>query len=126
MLNTRSGLLGVSGISDDVRVLSASSEPNAAEALDLFVYRAVREAGSLIAALGGLDLIVFTAGIGEHSPRMRAAICEGLAFAGVVIEPTRNELSECRITTDSSAVDVFVIPANEELPIARAVRELVE
>ena len=95
MLNTRSGLLGVSGISDDVRVLSASSEPNAAEALHLFAYRAVCEAGSLIAALGGLDLIVFTGGIGEHSPRLRAAICKGLAFAGVSIDATRNEREQC-------------------------------
>jgi acetate kinase len=124
MLNDQSGLLGVSGISDDVRVLSASSETNAREALDLFAYRAIREAGSLIAALGGLDILVFTAGIGEHSTEVRAAICAGLSFAGVSLDQERNAAGGRRISGESSRVDVFVLPTNEELSIAHAVRRL--
>ncbi|AWB25875.1 acetate/propionate family kinase [Methylobacterium currus] len=121
LLNARSGLLGVSGISDDVRVLQDSDDPRAAEALDLFVYRAVREAGSLVAALGGLDALVFTAGIGEHAPRIRAAIAAGLAVFGVALDPARNDRGDTCISRVGSRVAVYVVPANEELPIARAV-----
>ncbi len=120
LLNERSGLLGVSGLSDDVRVLDASDDPRAAEALALFAYRAVREAGSLVAALGGLDVFVFTAGIGEHAPRIRAAIGEGLAAFGIALDPARNAAGEIRISRDGSRVAVYVVPANEEGPIARA------
>lgn len=120
LLNARSGLLGVSGLSDDVRVLQASDDPRAAEALALFAYRAVREAGSLMAALGGLDILVFTAGIGENAPAVRAAICAGLAWAGVALDEGRNAAGSGRISRDDSAVAVHVVPADEEGPIARA------
>lgn len=123
LLNNRSGLRGVSGLSDDVRVLAASDDPHAAEALELFAYRAVRETGSLIAALGGLDALVFTAGIGENSATTRERICAGLAWAGVEVDAQRNGRSEIRISPDGSTVDVFVIPTNEELPIAQATRK---
>lgn len=124
LLNNRSGLLGVSGISDDVRVLEQSDDPRAKEALALFAYRAVGEAGAIIAALGGLDALVFTAGIGENSARVRAAICEGLGWIGVSIDPDSNAASSRRINAAGSAVDVLVIPTNEELPIATATRDL--
>ncbi|ACA20374.1 acetate kinase [Methylobacterium sp. 4-46] len=124
LLNNRSGLLGVSGISDDVRALQGCDDPRAAEALALFAYRAVREAGSLMAALGGLDVLVFTAGIGEHAPALRAAIAEGLAFAGVELDPARNAANATRISRDASPVAVYVVPANEERPIARAAAAL--
>lgn len=121
MLNRRSGLLGVSGLSNDARTLLASDDPRAAEALDLFAYRVVREAGSMMAALGGLDAFVFTAGIGERSARIRAAIAEGLAWTGLRIDAARNAANETRISSDDAAVPVYVVPADEELPIARAV-----
>lgn len=120
LLNARSGLLGVSGLSDDVRVLQASDDPRAAEALALFSYRAVREAGSLMAALGGLDILVFTAGIGENAPAVRAAICAGLAWAGIALDKGRNAAGTGRISRDDSAVAVHVVAADEEGPIARA------
>lgn len=122
LLYARSGLLGVSGISDDVRILEASDDPRAAEALDLFAYRVVREVGSLVAALGGLDVLVFTAGIGEHSPGMRDRIGQGLGWTGLVLDGGRNARSETRISAAESKVDALVIPTNEELPIARAAR----
>lgn len=125
LLNEESGLLGVSGISDDVRDLEESADPRAREALDLFVYRAVREAGSLIAALGGLDCLVFTAGIGEHASAIRAGICDGLTFAGVRLDHARNAAGVGCISAASSAVAVHVVPADEERPIARAVAALV-
>ena len=117
-------MLGVSGVSDDMRVLEVSKEPAAQEALDLFAYRCVRETGSLIAALGGLDALVFTAGIGEHSAPMRRKIAEGLAWMGLRVDRARNEANARRISADDSAVDVFVVPTDEELVIARAVRAL--
>ncbi|WP_262031333.1 acetate/propionate family kinase [Microvirga sp. Mcv34] len=122
VLYARSGLLGVSGISDDVRVLEASSDPCAAEALDLFAYRVIREFGSLVAALGGLDVLVFTAGVGEHSAGMRDRIGRGLRWTGLILDRERNARSEIRISAAGSKVDAFVIPTNEELPIARAAR----
>ncbi|MGH1570387.1 acetate/propionate family kinase [Methylobacterium sp. P31] len=125
LLNEGSGLLGVSGLSDDVRVLQASADPRAAEALALFAYRAVREAGSLMAALGGLDALVFTAGIGENAPAVRAAICAGLAWAGVALDEACNAAGHERISREDSAVAVYVVPADEEAPIARAVNRLV-
>ena len=124
LLYNRSGLLGVSGISGDVRLLEASDDPHAAEALDLFTYRAVRELGSLVAVLGGLDVLVFTAGIGEHSVAVRRRICERAAWAGIAIDPAINERGGPRISSSGSAVDVFVIPTDEEVVIARSTREL--
>jgi acetate kinase len=124
LLGKQSGLLGVSGISSDMRSLEASSHPHAREACDLFSYRVVREAGSLIAAMGGLDVFVFTGGIGEHSLRQRAAICEGLAWLGIVIDDEANRSHGPVIHHTSSVVDVVVIAADEELPIARAMKLL--
>lgn len=124
MLNRRSGLLGVSGISNDARTLLASADPRAAEALDLFAYRVVREAGSMMAALGGLDALVFTAGIGERSARIRSTICQGLNWAGVAVDETRNAANASCISANSARVPAYVVPADEEQPIARAVATL--
>ncbi|MCJ2139347.1 acetate/propionate family kinase [Methylobacterium sp. E-066] len=125
MLNRRSGLLGVSGISDDVRVLQTSRAPEAREALDLFAYRIVRETGSLVAALGGLDAFVFTGGIGENATAIRADICGRLAFLGLKLDPGRNEQGCARIDRDDSSVPVLVIPADEEREIADEARRLI-
>ena len=124
LLYNRSGLLGVSGISDDVCLLEASAHPDAEEALDLFAYRAAREIGSLAAAIGGVDVIVFTAGIGEHSASMRARICGYSGWLGVLLDGNANAAHGPRISAPGSTVDVFVIPTDEELVIARAVRAL--
>jgi acetate kinase len=117
-LNRRSGLLGVSGISDDVRVLEASDAPEAREALDLFAYRVARETGSLIAALGGLDAFVFTGGIGENAASIRASVCARLAFLGLDLDPERNAEGRSRIDRNGSAIPLLVIPADEEREIA--------
>ena len=122
LLNERSGLLGVSGLSADTRVLEASAAPEAKEALDLFAYRVVREAGSLIAALGGIDALVFTGGIGEHSARLRTAICKGLAFAGVTLEAAANARAAPTLSTADVPVEVLIVQADEEREIARALR----
>lgn len=119
LLGRRSGLLGVSGISDDMRDLLASDAPEAREAVDLFVHRAVREIGALAAALGGLDAIVFTAGIGEHCPPVRAGILEGCRWLGAELDPAANEAGGPRIGTPGSAVAALVIPTDEERVIAR-------
>ncbi|MGN0918136.1 MAG: acetate/propionate family kinase [Oxalobacter sp.] len=119
LLYQDSGLLGVSGISNDVRDLMASKEIAAKEALDLFVYRVVRETGSLAAACGGLDSFVFTAGIGERSPEIRKAICKQLDWLGIELDERANSLGELKISTDSSRVSVWILPTYEELMIAR-------
>jgi acetate kinase len=121
ILNRRSGLLGVSGLSNDARTLLASDDPRATEALNLFAYRVVREAGSMMAALGGLDAFVFTAGIGERSAQIRAAIAEGLTWTGIRLDAARNADNAPRISADDAAIPLYVVPADEELPIARAV-----
>ncbi|MEZ5837074.1 MAG: acetate/propionate family kinase [Geminicoccaceae bacterium] len=120
-----SGLRGLSGISSDMRVLEASDDPRAALAIEHFVYRAVLNAGMLQAALGGLDAIVFTAGIGEHSPSIRARIADGLRWAGLELDPALNDSGKGRISTDGSKIAAFVIPTDEEMMIARAVVSLV-
>jgi acetate kinase len=119
LLYRRSGLLGVSGISSDMRALLASSSPRANEAIDLFCYRATREIGSLVAALGGLDVLVFTAGIGERSSAVRARLCERLAWLGAAIDESANQANQAVISQASSALTVCVIPTNEEAVIAR-------
>ncbi len=119
LLYKKSGLLGVSGISSDVRALLADPRPEAAEALDLFAYTVARHTGALVAVLGGLDGFVFTAGIGEHAAPLRAAICQRLAWLGVEISAQANEGSESAISTPDSQVEVRVIPTNEGLMIAR-------
>lgn len=119
MLRKQSGLYGVSGLSGDLRVLEASDTPQAKEAVGLFIYCIVRACGSLIAALGGLDAIVFTAGTGENSARVRAGIAEGLAWAGVAIDAGANEAGTAELSAPGSAVSVVVMPADEEAEIAR-------
>jgi len=124
LLYKESGLLGVSGISSDMRALGESSDPRAAEAIELFVYRIARELGSLAAALGGLDAIVFTAGIGEHSAPVRAAICRAAAWLGVELDEAANLAGGPRISTPGSRCAAWVIPTNEELTIARHCQEV--
>ncbi len=119
LLYRRSGMLGVSGISGDIRVLAASQDPHAREAIDLFVYRLVGEIGTMTAALEGLDGLVFTAGIGEHAPAIRAAVCGRLGWLNVTLDGAANESNAMRIGGSDSAVDVLVIPTDEETVIAR-------
>jgi len=119
LLHEESGLLGVSGISGDMRTLLASGEPRAKEAVDLFVYRAAREIGSLAAALGGLDAVIFTGGIGENAPAIRAAICKASAWLGIEADDAANGRGGPRISKTSGRVSAWVVPTNEELMIAR-------
>ena len=112
------GLKALSGISNDVRELLASDHPQAAAALEYFVYRAIREIGSLTAALGGLDALIFTAGIGENSPAIRARICAGLGWLGIGIEPEANARGRGRLSPPQRAPSVWVIPTDEESVIA--------
>jgi len=125
MLYQQSGLLGVSGISNNMQVLQESSDPHAREAIDLYCYRAACELGSLIAALEGLDAIVFTAGIGENSAEVRRGICERLAWLGVELDLIANDADETFISAANSKVDVLVVPTNEEAVIAAATRALI-
>jgi acetate kinase len=118
----RSGLLGVSGISSDMRALEASRDPRAREAIELFVYRIGRELGSLAAALGGLDGIVFTAGIGEHDVPLRERVCRDAAWLGIELDAEANRRGGPRISTPGSRASAWVIPTNEELMIARHTR----
>ena len=119
ILYRRSGLLGVSGISGDMRVLIASDDPRAREAIDLFTYRAATEIGGLVSALGGLDGLVFTAGIGERAPTIRAEICERLSWLGVRLDPAANSVNAERISSQDSKIEVRVIATDEEMTIAR-------
>ena len=119
LLYQQSGLLGVSGISGDMRRLLASGEPGAREAIELFVYRAAREIGSLAAAAGGVDALVFTAGIGEHAPEIRARICERSAWLGIRLDPESNRAGGPRISARDSTVSAWVIPTDEESMVAR-------
>jgi acetate kinase len=124
LLYQQSGLLGVSGIASDMRTLLASPEPRAKLAVDLFVYRIGRELGSLAAALGGLDAIVFTAGVGENSAEIRARVCQAAAWLGVDLDATANTAGGPRISTAASRVAAWTIPTNEELMIARHTERL--
>ena len=119
MLYRRSGLLGVSGISDDVRTLLASDNPHAKEAIDLFTYQIAIEAGGLVSALGGLDGLIFTAGIGEHAPAIRAAVCDRLAWLGLRLDAAANAANANCISTPDSSIEVHVIATDEEAMIAR-------
>lgn len=119
LLYQQSGLLGMSGISDDMPTLLASDDPHAKEAIDVFVYRIGRELGSLVAALGGLDVLVFTAGIGEHSPEIRRRICDTAAWLGITINNVSNVNGEPRLSFPDSKITVLVIPTNEDLMIAQ-------
>jgi len=126
LIYTQSGLLGVSGISGDMRTLLASDEPRARLAVDLFVYRIGRELGSLAAALGGLDAIVFTAGIGEHAAEIRERVCRDAAWLGVELDACANAAHGPRISAAASRKSAWAIPTNEELMIARHTRRLIE
>ena len=119
LLYRRSGLLGVSGISSDMRMLRQSTAPAAAEAIALFVYRIVREIGSLAAVLGGLDAIVFTAGIGEHDAQTRAEVAAGCSWLGLALDPDRNAKGQGVISRDDAKVKALVVPTDEERMIAR-------
>nr|WP_298414844.1 acetate/propionate family kinase [uncultured Halomonas sp.] len=126
LLSHESGLLGISGISDDMRDLIDNEEPRAKDAVELFVYRALSQIGALIAQLKGLDGLVFTAGIGEHSPEIRARIMEGLAWMGVRLDEQANDRSESCISMPDSALSVHVIATDEEGIIARDTLRLIE
>ena len=119
ILYKKSGLIGISGISNDMRSLLASDEPAARLALDYFVYRAAKEIAAMTAALGGIDGLVFTAGIGENSPEIRKRICVASAWLGVELDEDANARKAPRITSQASKVPAWVIPTNEELMIAR-------
>jgi acetate kinase len=125
LLYEESGLLGMSGVSSDVRELLASDAPAARQALDVFVYRAGRELGSLAAALGGLDALVFTAGIGENSAAIRERVCRDAGWLGVELDTAANAAGGPCISTPASRVAAWVVPTNEELMIARHTRRLV-
>jgi len=124
LLYKKSGLLGISGISNDMRDLLGRSEPEARLAIDYFVYRTAREIGALTAVLGGTDALVFTAGIGENSPEIRARICQASAWLGLELDPAANESRGPRISRAGSKVSAWVIPTNEELVIARHMARL--
>ncbi|MGA2881871.1 MAG: acetate/propionate family kinase [Bryobacteraceae bacterium] len=128
MVNHKSGLLGVSEISSDMRDLLAQEahDKRAAEAVALFCYQAKKWIGSFAAALGGLDTLVFAGGIGENAPLVRARICDGLGFLGIEIEEKRNAASEGVISTDASRTTVRVIRTDEDLMIARSVSRILE
>ena len=119
VLYHRSGLLGVSGESSEMRDLLASDSPYAAEAIDLFVYRIRRELGSLVAVLGGLDVLVFTGGIGEHAAPIRARVCQDAQWLGVRLNEEANRAGGPKISAEDSAVSVWVIPTDEDVMIAR-------
>lgn len=118
ILYKESGLLGISGISQDMRTLLASDHPDAKLAVDLFCYRLIREIGSLAAALGGVDALVFTGGIGEHAAPIRAQVCKALTWLGLSFNEELNQAHALRISEAESRVDIMVIPTNEEWMIA--------
>jgi acetate kinase len=119
ILYHRSGLLGISGVSSDMRELLKSTSPAAKLALDYFIYRIAKEIGALASVLGGLEALVFTAGIGENSAPIRQRICEAVAWLGVSLDADANKKASTRISTESSKVSAWIIPTNEELMIAR-------
>jgi len=119
LLHQQSGLLGLSGISGDMSVLLQSTEQDAVKAVEYFCYRVSRELGALAAALGGLDIIVFTGGIGEHAVAVRQRICQAAAWLGVDIDADANQANATQINSKSSKIEVWIIPTNEELLIAQ-------
>ncbi len=126
LMYNESGLLGVSQISSDMRTLLESQDPHAKEAVDLFVYRISRELGSLAAALGGLDGIVFTGGIGENAAVIRARVCDDAAWLGLELDDGANESGGPRISKEGSRISAWVIPTNEELMIAMHTKQLLK
>ncbi|MFT5873063.1 MAG: acetate kinase [Clostridium sp.] len=131
IMNKKSGVLGISGVSSDFRDLEEAAYKNgnhrAQLAIDVFCYKVKKFIGSYVAVMGGVDAIVFTAGLGENSPETRAQICSGLEFLGAVIDKSKNNVRgiEAEISTDDSKTKIFVIPTNEELVIARDTLELI-
>ena len=130
MLNKKSGMLGMSGVSSDFRDLDAGAKSGNEDcklALDKFCYEVAKYVGAYAAALNGIDVLTFTAGVGENDAATRAAICEYLSFMGVKIDPEKNNVrgKETKISTDDSAVQVWIVPTNEELMIAQDTAELV-
>jgi acetate kinase len=125
LIYKKSGLLGVSGITSDMRALRGSDDPRAREAIDLFVYRIVREIGSLAAALGGLDGIVFTGGIGQRDAKTRTEVIAGCTWLGAMLDATANAKGEGRIDAASSKIPVWVLPTDEERVIARHTAALI-
>jgi len=119
ILYKKSGLLGISGISNDMRDLLNSKDPAAVLAIDYFIYEASKQIGSMAAVLGGIDGLVFTAGIGENSPEIRARLCRSSAWLGIELDEAANASRGPRISTPGSKVSAWVIPTNEELMIAR-------
>jgi acetate kinase len=126
MLYRQSGLLAISGISNDMRVLLDSAEPDARLAVDYFVYRIAREIGALTMVLGGLDGLVFTAGIGENSAELRRRICEASSCLGIDLDLAANDGHGPCISRAASRIPVWVIPTNEELMVARHTGRLLE
>lgn len=124
LLYRQSGLLGVSGISNNMQVLQDSDDPHAREAIDLFCYRAASILAGLIPAIGGLDALVFTAGIGEKSALIRQKICDQLAWLGISLQTEANGRNAIRISTPQSKVPVLVLPTNEEIVVAKACRKM--
>ncbi|KEJ88130.1 acetate/propionate family kinase [Sulfitobacter donghicola] len=122
LLYKKSGLLGVSGVTNDMQILETSDDPNAQEAVDLFCYRAATNLAALIPSIGGLDALVFTAGIGENSALIRAKICAHLTWLGVSLDPAANHEHATVISAADSAIPTLVIPTNEEAIVARACR----
>lgn len=126
MLYRESGLLGVSGISNDMRVLEASDDPRAREAIDLFCHRAISEIGALTATLGGLDALIFTAGIGENSAVIRQNIADGMAWLGARIDPYANARGDTALHRPDSRIGLYRIETDEEAVIARSVRQVLD
>ncbi|MFP5517035.1 MAG: acetate/propionate family kinase [Alphaproteobacteria bacterium] len=124
MLYNKSGLLGVSGISNDMRALLDSSDPHAQEAVELFCFRIAKETGALAASMGGVDAVVFTAGIGERSAPVRVRVGDKLAWMGVEIDAAANEANAAKISTPGSRLPVYVIPTDEERMIALHTRKV--
>jgi len=125
LIYQQSGLLGVSGVSSDMRALLESKEPRSKLAVDLFTYRIGRELGSLAAALGGLDALVFTGGIGERAVAIRERVCRDAGWLGIELDAAANKTDGPRISTAASRVPAWVMPTNEELMIARHTRRLI-
>ena len=123
LLYKESGLLGVSGVSNDMRDLLESDDPHAAEAVELFVYHIGKHLGALASTLGGLDAVIFTAGIGENAPIVREQVCLGAKWLGIRLDPEANRRGGPRISSEDSPIPVWVIPTNEELMIALHVRD---
>ena len=125
LIDRQSGLFGVSGQTPDMQALLASEDPRARLAVEMFCYQARKTVGALAAALGGVEMLVFTGGIGEHAAEVRARICQGLGHLGIRLEPARNARSEAVISAEGASCAVRIVAANEELVIARHVQRMV-